>query len=215
MNLTLPADSPTWLGWALFILTATALLFREINRNRVENAATQKTRMESQKLSLDMLMASSEAYERQVRTIVEALETNAIRYSPEQIQALRDGWPGRPTTAQAGVADHLAARERARSELPPIIDQLTAVQRRQVELARDVSQGVELKDSVLYDVRDRTEKVAKDVDELIRLVASSPRIHVAEQPPEDARTGDLFMMLAPGALSGEHEPPSTDSTGPT
>ncbi|MDM7854104.1 hypothetical protein [Cellulomonas alba] len=209
MDLALPPGAPAWLGWVLFVGLAIVSVSREIGRNRTEGASVQKMRLESQKISLDILSASSEGYERQLRSITEALAANALRYSPEQIEALREGWPGRPATASPGVADHLAARERARAELPLVIDQLTAVQKRQVDLARDVSQGVVLKDSVLADVRQRTEKVASDVDELIRLIASSPRIYVSEVQPDDAREGDLFVMVPPGSLShDEGDPPA-------
>lgn len=210
----LPAGAPTWLLWVLCLLAVMAWAFRETSNRKVANATAQKLKVETQKLKvemqkvlLDTLAEAADKYEGQIKTIRAVLEADSIRPSPAEIVAVRAALPNRnPEGRVEGdvVAEHLEPRESVRKKLPQVMDQLTEVQRQQMDATRDLSLGVTAGDDVLSDIREKTERVADEVGQLVSLMVRSPRIHIAEGGSSKfpVGAGETLILIPRGSLKG-------------
>lgn len=197
MGIELPADLPAWLGWILFAATALFWLLSSLSELSSESRLRAKSDTETLKLKLDMLRDHANAYREQLESMSDALQADA-HGSPtdSQIEAVAAiGEAG--VQSYAGMAKHLRARADARKRVPQVVERLSRVQYRQVELSREIGLGVAVEaDSVGY-LRKELERVGGDVLQLIQELSDSPRIIVGEGDPLDGEgdEGDIYLQI--------------------
>lgn len=196
MGPTTPPEAPGFLGWILFAVTALAWLISFVFKLRSESASTTKTTTETLKMNLDLLQDQASTYETQLRTISEALSADTeIIPSDEQIRAVARSL-GSETSAGQGLAKHMQSRKDARVQLPLVIERLSRVQARRVEIARDLAGGVFVEHDDVKTIANDLRTVSSDIARLIREIAESPRIFVGSAPPTDGMAeGDLFVAI--------------------
>lgn len=197
MGIEIPADLPAWLGWILFVVTALLWLLSSISKLRSESRVRAKSDTETLKLKLDMLRDQADSYREQLASMSEALQADAHGApSDSQIEALASiGEAGVPS--YASMAKHLRARADARKRLPQVVERLSRVQERQVQLSREIRLGVAIEGDSVRALREELERVGGDVLRLIQELSDSPRIIVGEGPPLDGEgdEGDIYLQI--------------------
>ena len=197
MGIELPADLPAWLGWILFVVTAAWWLLSSVSKLRSESRVRAKSDAETLKLKLDMLRDQANAYREQLSSMSDALLADAQDAPTDaQIAAVASiGEAGNP--AYASMARHLAARADARKLLPHVLERITRVQDRQVQLSSEIGLGIAVEGASVSGLRTELDRVGGDVLRLIRELSDSPRIIVGEGPPLDGEgdDGDIYLQI--------------------